>query len=78
MADLLPNDLGNPKFNIKPGLYRILVYVGMAVLIWILGYLTPGVPDEIFAEIVWIAWIAFSEIRNKIKASKAQKELDKK
>jgi len=78
MADLIPRYIESPKFPIKPALSRILVYIGMAVLIWLLGLLTPGVPDEIVAEIVWIAWIAFSEIRNMIKASKDQKELDKK
>lgn len=70
MADLIPHDIGNPKFPIRPALYRILAYVGMAVLIWLLGLLTPGVPDEIVAEISWIVLIAFFEIRNKIKASK--------
>lgn len=70
MADLIPRYIEHPKFPIKLALYRILVYVGMAVLIWILGYLTPGISDEIVAEISWVALIAFFEIRNKIKTSK--------
>lgn len=70
MADLIPRYIEHPKFPIKPTLYRMLVYIGMAVLIWLLGLLTPGVPDEIIAEISWVALIAFFEIRNIIKASK--------
>jgi hypothetical protein len=68
----------NPK-NFKDKLtiflirnYKPLMYIGMAVFIYILfAALTPLViADEIIAEIIYIVIIAVAEITAKIKASK--------
>lgn len=71
MGDLVPKDIGEPKFGIKPKIYKVLVWAGMAIFVYVLGFfLTPGVPDEIVAEIAWVIIIAIFEIKKKIDSSK--------
>jgi hypothetical protein len=47
-----------------------IAYVGVIVLILILGIFIPGITDEIVLESAWIIIVALFEIKNKIDASK--------
>lgn len=47
-----------------------IVYVGITILILVLGIFIPGLTDEAVLEAAWILVIAFFEAKNKLASKK--------
>ncbi len=72
--DIIPNPPKLPekkgKFKIPNRLIMPLFYIGIAILILIVGLFIPGIADEIVLESAWILVVAGFEIWKKFQSRK--------